>query len=46
MKGKLAYAFVFFVAYGVITSTFSFITRGPQAAKDSFVSTLVALGAL
>ena len=46
MKGKLAYAFVFFVAYGVITSTYSFITRGPQAAKDSFVSTLVSLGAI
>ena len=43
---KLAYAFVFFVAYGVITSTYSFITRGPQAAKDSFVSTLVSLGAI
>ena len=46
MKGKLAYAFVFFVAYGVITSTYSFITRGPQSAKDSFVSTLVSLGAI
>lgn len=46
MKGKLAYAFIFFVAYGVITSTHSFIIRGPQAAKDSFVSTLVALGAV
>jgi phosphate transport system permease protein len=46
MKGKLAYAFIFFVAYGVIISTFSFITRGPQAAKDSFVSALVALGAV
>ena len=46
MKGKLAYAFVFFVAYGVITSTYSFITRGPQAAKDSFISTLVSLGAV
>jgi phosphate transport system permease protein len=46
MKGKLAYAFIFFVAYGVIISTFSFITRGPQAAKDSFVSTLVSLGAI
>ena len=46
MKGKLAYAFIFFVGYGVITSTYSFITRGPQAAKDSFVSTLVALGAV
>ena len=46
MKGKLAYAFIFFIAYGVITSTHSFIIRGPQAAKDSFVSTLVALGAV
>ena len=46
MKGKLAYAFVFFVAYGVIISTFSFISRGSQAAKDSFVSTLVSLGAV
>jgi phosphate transport system permease protein len=46
MKGKLAYAFIFFVAYAVITSTHSFIIRGPQAAKDSFVSTLVSLGAI
>jgi phosphate transport system permease protein len=46
MKGKLAYAFIFFVAYGVITSTHSFIIRGPQAAKDSFISTLVSLGAV
>jgi phosphate transport system permease protein len=46
MKGKLAYAFIFFVAYGVVTSTHSFIIRGPQAAKDSFISTLVSLGAV
>jgi len=46
LKGKLAYAFIFFIAYAVITSTHSFIIRGPQAAKDSFVSTLVALGAV
>jgi phosphate transport system permease protein len=46
MKGKLAYAFIFFIAYAVINSTHSFIIRGPQAAKDSFVSTLVALGAV
>jgi phosphate transport system permease protein len=46
MKGKLAYAFVFFVAYGVIVSLFSFITRGAPAAKDAFVKTLVALGAV
>jgi phosphate transport system permease protein len=42
----LAYAFVFFVAYGLFTSTYSFISRGPQAAKDSFVSTVVSLGAV
>jgi phosphate transport system permease protein len=46
MKGKLAYAFIFFVAYSLISSTFSFINRGRQAAKDSFVSTLVLLGAV
>lgn len=46
MKGKLAYAFMFFVAYGVITSTYAFITRGAPAAKDAFVSTLVSLGAV
>jgi phosphate transport system permease protein len=46
MKGKLAYAFIFFVAYGVLTSTFAFITRGAPAAKDAFVSTLVSLGAV
>jgi phosphate transport system permease protein len=42
----LAYAFIFFVAYSLISSTFSFINRGRQAAKDSFVSTLVSLGAV
>jgi phosphate transport system permease protein len=46
LKGKLAYAFIFFVAYAAITSIHSFIIRGPQAAKDAFVSTLVALGAV
>jgi phosphate transport system permease protein len=46
MKGKLAYAFIFFLAYSLISSTFSFITRGRQAAKDSFVGTLVLLGAV
>jgi len=46
MKGKIAYAFVFFVAYGVIVAVFSFITRGAPAAKDAFVKTLVALGAV
>jgi phosphate transport system permease protein len=46
MKGKLAYAFIFFLAYALISSTFSFINRGRQAAKDAFVSALVALGAV
>jgi phosphate transport system permease protein len=44
MKGKLAYAFVFFVAYGALVSGFAFFTRGKPAAKDAFVKTLVALG--
>lgn len=46
MKGKLAYAFIFFVAYGLISSTYSYLTRGRQAAKDAFVSVLVSLGAI
>lgn len=46
MKGKLAYGFMFFVAYGVLTSTYSFLTRGAPAAKDAFVKIVVALGAV
>jgi phosphate transport system permease protein len=46
MKGKLAYALIFFIAYGVLSSTFAFISRGAPAAKDAFVSTLVSLGAV
>ena len=46
MKGKLAYALIFFIAYGLLASTFAFITRGAPAAKDAFVSTLVSLGAV
>lgn len=46
MKGKLAYGFVFFMAYALITAIFSFIGRGRQAAKDALVSTLVSLGAV
>jgi phosphate transport system permease protein len=46
MKGKLAYALIFFIAYGLLSSTYSFITRGAPAAKDAFVSTLVSLGAV
>ncbi|MBP7894419.1 MAG: phosphate ABC transporter permease PstA [Candidatus Planktophila sp.] len=46
LKGKLAYALIFFIAYGLLTSTFAFIKRGAPAAKDAFVSTLVSLGAV
>ena len=46
MKGKLAYAFIFFVAYGLLVSGYSLITRGKPAAKDSFIKTIVALGAV
>jgi phosphate transport system permease protein len=46
MKGKLAYAFVFFLSYALITGSFSFITRGAPAAKDAMIKTLVAIGAV
>jgi phosphate transport system permease protein len=46
MKGKLAYAFVFFLSYALITGAFSFISRGAPAAKDAIVKTLVAIGAV
>lgn len=46
MNGKLGYAAAFFAAYGVIVSGFSFFSRGLPAAKDAFVKTLVALGAV
>jgi len=46
LKGKLAYALIFFIAYGLLSSTFAFIKRGAPAAKDAFVSTLVSLGAV
>ncbi|CAB4543472.1 unannotated protein [freshwater metagenome] len=46
ISGKLGYAFSFFVAYGVIVSSFSLFSRGIPAAKDAFVKTLVAVGAV
>lgn len=46
MKGKLAYAFVFFIGYVLITSSYSFFTRGFPAAKDSLIKATVALGAV
>ena len=45
LKGKLAYAFIFFISYALITGLFSFITRGAPAAKDAMIKTIVALGA-
>jgi phosphate transport system permease protein len=46
MKGKLAYAFVFFVSYAVITSLVAFVSRGVPAAKDALIKSVVALGAI
>jgi phosphate transport system permease protein len=46
MSGKLGYAAAFFAAYGVIVSGFSFFSRGAPAAKDAFIKTLVAVGAV
>jgi phosphate transport system permease protein len=37
---------VFFIAYAVLVAGFAFISRGAPAAKDAFVNTLVALGAV
>ncbi len=46
MKGKLAYALIFFIAYALLSATFAFISRGAPAAKDAVVSTFVSLGAV
>lgn len=46
LKGKLAYALVFFIAYGLLSAMVAFINRGAPAAKDAFVSALVSLGAV
>jgi len=46
MKGKLAYTFILFISYAVITGVYSLINRGTAAAKDSVVKTLVAIGAV
>jgi phosphate transport system permease protein len=45
LKGKLAYAFIFFISYALITGLFAFITRGAPAAKDAMIKSIVALGA-
>jgi len=46
LSGKLGYALSFFVTYGVLVSGFSYFTRGLPAAKDAFVRSLVAVGAI
>ena len=46
MKGKLAYAFLFFISYGLLVSGYSLFTRGVAAAKDAFIKTVVTLGAI
>lgn len=45
MKGKLAYVFLFFATYLVLTTAHQFILRGTASAKDAVVSSLVAFGA-
>lgn len=44
MKGKLAYFFVFFVAFTFFDFIFHFSTRGLPAAKDAIARAVVVLG--
>ncbi len=46
MKGKLAYFTLFFAIYMSLTAGFQWFTRGSAAAKDAFVNSLVAIGAV
>ncbi|CAB4724223.1 MAG: phosphate ABC transporter permease PstA [Actinobacteria bacterium] len=46
MKGKLAYFAIFFLAYALFTSIFKARQRGSAAAKDAFINSLVAIGAI
>jgi len=46
MKGKLAYFAVFFIFYMALTAGLQFFKRGSAAAKDAFVNSLVAIGAV
>ena len=46
MKGKLAYAFVFFVAWLIIDSLFSFNRSGAKGVRNGFAEKLTLLGAL
>ena len=46
MKGKLAYFGLFFIFYMILTAGLQWFTRGSAAAKDAFVNSLVAIGAV
>jgi phosphate transport system permease protein len=46
MKGKLAYFILFFLLYMSLTAGMQYFKRGSAAAKDAFVSSLVAVGAV
>lgn len=46
LKGKLAYFFVFFLAYALFTGVSQYASRGAAAAKDAVIKTLVLLGAV
>jgi phosphate transport system permease protein len=46
MKGKLAYFGLFFILYMSLTAGMQYFKRGSAAAKDAFVSSLVAIGAV
>lgn len=44
MKGKLAYAFVFFIAFTLFDFSLNFLSRGFSVAKDAIARAVVALG--
>ena len=46
MKGKLAYFGLFFIFYMILTAGLQWLSRGSAAAKDAFVNSLVAIGAV
>jgi len=46
LKGKLAYFFLFFIFYAVVTSIAQYLARGKAAAKDAIIKAVVVLGAV
>ena len=46
LKGKLAYFFLFFIFYAVVTSIAQYLARGKAAAKDAIIKAVVGLGAV